>query len=281
MSVGEDMKKDFKQLNGRGQTYPVILPVVWMHETKIEQKLLALRSCFVLRREKSVKKSNSSSMKKGLPFAAERRRAFTLIEIMVTVAVIGILVSITMTTAGHLDKLFKIKRTENTFALVNAALAEFQDYGYRYRDADLAKFSFPLDCNGFNLSDFKDTMLDAFRADVIDINEPPLYEQKTVGIETMYLFLDMIPESKKILSKIDPELLELGYKIVVVHGAVKKEYPTKMLKDPWKEPLRYDYYNVTFPIDYGDWFDTRRTFPILISAGPDKQFNTPDDITSE
>ena len=61
-------------------------------------------------------------------------------------------------------------------------------------------------------------------------------------------------------------------------------YPLLRVIDPWKATLRYDYYNELPPplapedIDYMK--ETKKTFPVITSAGPDGIFNTIDDITS-
>jgi len=53
-----------------------------------------------------------------------------------------------------------------------------------------------------------------------------------------------------------------------------KDYPLLRILDPWKTPLQYRYYyNYIVPKD--KW-----TFPVITSAGPDKQFGTADDISS-
>ena len=74
-------------------------------------------------------------------------------------------------------------------------------------------------------------------------------------------------------------MLEDGIVVRVDYVGRTKDYFTKRILDPWGTALRYDYYN-SVPGNYSLWFETRRTFPLLISAGPDKEFNTPDDIVS-
>jgi prepilin-type N-terminal cleavage/methylation domain-containing protein len=76
--------------------------------------------------------------------------------------------------------------------------------------------------------------------------------------EYLYQQLYSIPDSRKILEKISDSL-------------IKNEYETTQtlqeIYDPWGTVLEYRY----FPED---------TFPVLISAGPDKIFDTADDIRS-
>lgn len=76
--------------------------------------------------------------------------------------------------------------------------------------------------------------------------------------EYLYQQLSSIPDSKSILDKISDSL-------------IKNEYETTQtlpeIYDPWGTPLEYRY-------SPGD------TFPVLISAGPDKLFGTVDDIRS-
>jgi hypothetical protein len=63
-----------------------------------------------------------------------------------------------------------------------------------------------------------------------------------------------------------------------------KSYPLFRVIDPWGETLRYDYYDEKPPphsqSDIDDMEKSRKTFPVITSAGPDKEFDSADDITS-
>ena len=76
--------------------------------------------------------------------------------------------------------------------------------------------------------------------------------------EYLYQQLSSIPDSKSILEKISDSLIKNKYETT---QALQEIY------DPWGTVLEYRY-------TPGD------TFPVLISAGPDKVFGTADDISS-
>jgi prepilin-type N-terminal cleavage/methylation domain-containing protein len=76
--------------------------------------------------------------------------------------------------------------------------------------------------------------------------------------EYLYQQLSSIPDSKSILEKISDSLIKNKYETT---QALQEIY------DPWGTVLEYRY-------TPGD------TFPVLISAGPDKIFGTTDDIRS-
>jgi len=74
--------------------------------------------------------------------------------------------------------------------------------------------------------------------------------------EILYRELNRIPSSRKILEEISDSLIE-----------DKSGTPGVLeIYDPWKVELDYRYV-------------AGNNFPELISAGPDRDFNTPDDIT--
>jgi prepilin-type N-terminal cleavage/methylation domain-containing protein len=78
--------------------------------------------------------------------------------------------------------------------------------------------------------------------------------------ELLYRELYSIPSSRKILDKVSDSLIKHDFD----SGAVP---PVPEIYDPWGMPLDYRYVP-------GD------SFPELVSAGPDKTFDTADDITN-
>ena len=80
-----------------------------------------------------------------------------------------------------------------------------------------------------------------------------------VHIQVMYAALDAVPACRDLLKGIDSILVQRNDK----QPAMSRFY------DPWGTPLNYVY---VAGVD---------SFPELMSAGPDKQFGTTDDITSK
>ncbi|MHC4425236.1 MAG: type II secretion system protein [Planctomycetota bacterium] len=83
-----------------------------------------------------------------------------------------------------------------------------------------------------------------------------------VNSEILYAELSSVPSSRKILEKISDSLIKHGVETGVIP-------PIPEIYDPWGMVL-----------DYRD-DPGRDTFPKLISAGPDRDFGTADDISNK
>jgi hypothetical protein len=73
------------------------------------------------------------------------------------------------------------------------------------------------------------------------------------------------------------------YLKIIVDSANNRSYPWIRVVDPWGTPLRYDYYSndVEEPsLTFVQRGQTIRSLPLITSAGPNKQFDTSDDITN-
>ena len=199
----------------------------------------------------------------------------TLVEMLIVLAIIALLTSMVVGIAGRISNQSKEQLTRNTFALLNAALEQFRDYEYNYPHTNYSGLKFPLDCNDYPVAALQTTLSDALGAANVLITggtHNPAYS----GSEVLYFFLSRVPESRKTLDKIDSSLItnrdDNGnrMKIAIDIGGVVRVYPLLRIIDPWGETLRYSYYDGI----------VLRTFPVITSAGPDRDFNTPDDITS-
>lgn len=212
----------------------------------------------------------------------------TLVEILIVVAVIAILTTMVVGIAARISNQSKEQLTKNTFALLNAALGQFRDYGYNYNpvipDPVIRDFyrglDFPLDCNGFDqdgLGQALETALGLPPGSVSIV--PPVHDPNYSGSEALYFFLSRVPASRQTLDKIDDSLITnegFGKQPMNITIGVKM-YPLLRIIDPWGTTLHYDYYNeIIIPPDPF----TKRNFPLITSAGPDRIFRTGDDITS-
>ena len=209
--------------------------------------------------------------------------AFSIIEMLVVVSIIAVLVTIVIGVTTRLDTQGKISRTQNTFALLNAALSEFHDYGYCY-SGDFSAFKFPLDCDGLTtISEFEKLLKQS--CNISDVQITVAHDPNYFSCEAMYFFLNRLPQCDKIMQQIDKAFWsnkdKNGNPIEFRIDGGTDEFPLFRFVDPWGNTLRYDYY------EYEDedtvsqnMLDTRKTFPVLISAGPDGRFGTSDDIKS-
>ena len=214
------------------------------------------------------------------------KSGFTLIEMIVVVGVIIILAAVILTTATRAGNKAKEQLTKNTLEILNAALDEFSQYGYQYKGEYNLSFNqnqrefyselkFPLDCNGFDVSGIENELDEAMDASIdIDIDSPGHLIEDS-GSAVMYFLLSRIPQAKKILSEIDGSLIKQRGS-VTVNGRV---YPWTSVVDAWGTPVRYDLYYEAG--NFQDRMETRRSFPLIISAGADKEFGTGDDVSNE
>jgi prepilin-type N-terminal cleavage/methylation domain-containing protein len=148
----------------------------------------------------------------------KRRRynaGFTLVEMLIVVAVIAILATMVVGLAGRIDTQSKERALKSTFTLLDSALQEYYEYWNAFPDPNM---------------------------------NPP-YPTHSAAL---YGQLYSTPTSRKILGKINPKLI--------------RDNPPQIY-DLWGMPLDYIY----VPSD---------NFPLLVSAGPDRNLGTGDDISS-
>ncbi len=213
---------------------------------------------------------------------------FTLVEILIVVAIIAILATMVVGIATHISNQSKEQLTKNTFALLNAALGQFRDYGYNYNPStvDVAErdfyrgLDFPLDCNGLPQPLLQAALASALGATGASISGG-VHDLNYSGSEALYFFLNRVPTSRQTLDRIDESLItnlsanKQSMEIHIAFPGGPKIFPLLRIIDPWGTTLHYDYYN--------EWTldpKSKRTFPEITSAGPDRIFGTGDDITS-
>ena len=206
----------------------------------------------------------------------------TLIEMVIVVAIIAILATIVIGIATRISNQSKEQLTKNTFALLNAALGQFRDYEYRYRHPDYHDLDFPLDCNGLLQSQLEITLIKALGATSVSIIPLNIHSPNYSGSEVLYFFLRKLPTSRQTLEKIDDSLItNLGSDKqpmkIIING---RTYSLFRIIDPWGTTLHYDYYNELI-IDPVLRNKGKKSFPTIISSGPDRIFRTNDDITNK
>jgi len=210
------------------------------------------------------------------------KNAVTLIELIIVLAVIVILASIAITVGARIEAQGKERLTEGSFEIINAALTQFRDYGYNYKGADFRDFDFPIDCNDFTVAQVEGKINTAIGNDVVIDNYS---DQNFSGSSAMYFLLSRVPASRKTLEQIDESLVtnkdENGNYLQITVGTApgQNSYAFNRIIDAWGTTIVYDYYDESLS-DTGERYNSRRNFPLLISAGPDKRFGTDDDIKS-
>ncbi len=212
----------------------------------------------------------------------EHKHGLTLVEMLIVMAIIALLATMVIGIAARLDSQGKEKLAKSTMAILAGALDEFQDYEYSYTPP-YANFDFPLDCSGFPVDVLELTLLGALGAGSVEITNHDTVECLTYSAsEVLYFFLSRVPQSRKTLDKIDSSLVtslnDVGATIEIsIDG--KAFSPLLRFIDPWGTTLRYDYYDESEP-DPILREKGKRTFPVIVSAGPDRKFGTTDDISN-
>jgi prepilin-type N-terminal cleavage/methylation domain-containing protein len=222
-----------------------------------------------------------------------RKSGFTLVEMLIVLTVIVILTALTVKIAKRVEDQGKERLTKATLGIIDAALEQFKDFKYQYKGL-YDGLKFPIDCNGFSDSEICDniSLKEAINVINLDVIKHTTYDPNVSGISVMYFLLSQVPECRETLNKIDGSLKTAKalnnqqLTIKADFGIGFQEYPFIRINDAWGTVLRYDYYAGKKGGSIRYWTvpaqpDMLRTFPLVTSAGPDKKFDTADDITNE
>ncbi len=228
--------------------------------------------------------------------ATKHNDGLTLVEMLVVLGIIVVLATIGIRITMRMDTQAKENALRETFALLSSALEQFHDYGYTYAPTSVyanTGFDFPPDCDGFLVVHLQETLKATLGADSIQItNHVKSVDEEYVeysGCEVLYFFLSRVPPVAEVLKGLNAALVTNqnggGRPVEIsINGGPLESLPRVI--DPWGTTLRYDYYEVrqatgaptsTPPAPIPA---TRRNFPVLTSAGPDRRFGTADDIDS-
>lgn len=211
----------------------------------------------------------------------QRRRGFTLVEMLVVMAIIAILIGAMVKIAGHVYDNAKKQNTQNTIQLLVAALHEYENFHSQGR----RNFAFPLEpydvyyTNDPALGDWNTFWPNTTAIDVNIVNTNSHFtvvwddnvnlgsmRKALANIEFLYLFLDDVPDCRKILNRIPTDVTaNADNDSVVLAGGEEK--PLIEVNDAWGHPISYQTQGAG-------------NFPLLRSAGKDGIFENADDILS-
>ena len=192
--------------------------------------------------------SNKLNKLYGLSVSPVRRKrkigAFTLIEIIVVLAIIALLVTLTVGMSKYLSTRSATQKTQGIQIVFMHALDAFIEESGQEDNAVWFEPS----------SDNLKTLSTPFKSD--DPDDPNYYKPDYVGIKKIIeLLLDTSVAVDKLRSL--PE------------GALKGDTADKVIIDGFDQAMAYD---------HNGGLGGR---PVLISAGPDRKFRTDDDIRSD
>ncbi|MBN1505356.1 MAG: prepilin-type N-terminal cleavage/methylation domain-containing protein [Sedimentisphaerales bacterium] len=224
-------------------------------------------------------------------------RGLTLLEMLVVVSIVAALMGMVIVVTHRVEGQSQENMLANTFAILESALGQFYEYEFQYSPTDqrkgYAELRFPLDCSDYSLATLQTTLANVLGAGTVVVtNHNEATEMNPArkleylqysGCEVMYFFLSQVPEARRALSGVSAGLVTnknmYGNGIqIAVNG--RPPQPLLRVVDPWGTTLRYDYYEEQSQ-DVAVWARTKRSFPVLTSAGPDRQFGTADDISSK
>jgi prepilin-type N-terminal cleavage/methylation domain-containing protein len=192
----------------------------------------------------------------------QNKTGLTLVEILVAIAIIAILAAGLYSVSNYIEKQAKAKLTESTIETLSAAIEQYHDFYGKFpflADKNYGEPNLQTDVNGVVVNKTGNPL------------SAPDYNDIYASSEALYYFLNKFPDGREIVGSINRSLLtNKDYKnteYFIRIGTV--DYPLIHIIDVWQHPLRYTYKD-------GD------NFPLIISAGPDKDFNTPaDNISSK
>lgn len=188
----------------------------------------------------------------------------TLIEILVVVAVIAILVTLTVGIMSRVDAAVKERKTHAAIDLLATALEKYYSFYHEFPLIDKAVTTDKIDLAGYysyTQAYFNDDIAKGLTVDI-----PASNDDRHLVNEAVYFSLNKTPVCKDILAKTDSSLITskdsanqpLTLKITI--NANDYFYGLFRVNDAWKTPLRYTY-------------DKQNdSFPLIESAGPDKIF---------
>ena len=204
------------------------------------------------------------------------RRGFTLVEVLVVMAIIAIIIAATVAVGGYVRTNAQIKNTQSTIKLLESALQEYQNYkqqGFPDTPGDYDYSILTLkSILGGTVND-PAVLHEKFTWQDIDAYSPD--DQKVMRyarstIECLYYFLDEVPACRKMLSRLSEKSVtnddQDSVTVVIAPNTLTK--PLLEVNDAWQHPIRYQKQGAG-------------NFPTLTSAGPDGVFDTADDMISD
>jgi type II secretory pathway pseudopilin PulG len=195
----------------------------------------------------------------------------SLMEVLVALAVILVLISALTGVGSYVKTRASIDLTRSMLEVLCTSLSQYYD--------DFGDFPFDTDTDAPEDGTLDDYLEADLQIDLNGLVDPAgsLVEQdgngtnvSTASSAALFYFLDKNPSSRDIVGAVDNSLVTNkdidGNPIKVTIDGTDYDLPRYI--DPWKMSIRYEYLPGT-------------AFPVLTSAGQDKIFNTPDDITSK
>ncbi|AQQ09447.1 type II secretion system protein G [Sedimentisphaera cyanobacteriorum] len=198
-------------------------------------------------------------------------KAFTIVELLIVSAVLLIIAGVAVPFSVKVKNQFKLKDTK-------ALLTVLADAVERYQNARGDVPFTTLDDSGNIRLPQPDELKEIIEAEIsgspeadggaVTLLPEPSVHNSFAGSEALYFILSRCPDSAKFLEEISSDMITAKYDGQTLKAAYAgKEYILPRITDSWGNAIRY-YYKA-------EW-----TFPRIVSAGPDCEFDTEDDISN-
>lgn len=205
----------------------------------------------------------------------DNKKAFTFIEVMVSMAIVLILASAMLTGGKYLRTRAQRLLTQSALGVIDTALAQYYEQTSPKQFPPQVNTQLGLEQVLYPGTPPTNTVTvipvgthpDPADADVDKAKEAQAFWSS----ETLCYFLKKVPQSKSILESLAERMLSsrdpAGTNLQIEIPTGGTTYDWVRFVDAWGTSLNYVY-------QAGD------TFPVIISAGPDKKFGTEDDLKS-
>ena len=196
--------------------------------------------------------------------STDRKKAFTLIEVLVTLAIILILAGALVTAGKYLRVRAERQLTQSAIEVISTALQQYYDQTGNFP---------PM----IWTADELETALSA--ATVTVVSPGGTHPTSNTGriwwaSESLFYFLDRVPQSKAVLSGLSNRMLSnkdetgVGLQVQISVGGTTTTYDWVRFVDAWGTTIDYRYNNTEYAI-------SGYSFPLVRSAGPNKILSEP------
>lgn len=188
-------------------------------------------------------------------FRVRRQFGFTLVEILVVLAVVMLLAGALLGVGKYITVRAQVQLCESQLEVISTALEQYYD--------DHGVFPFEADLTYSQLNLQADLIGSVSSGDFTGLDYAP-------SSAALFYFLDKSVNSRKIIEALSGDLLTnkdgsgADLTIDLISGDT---IDLVRFIDPWDMSIRYEY-------------AAGAAFPKLTAAGPDKEFDTADDIKS-
>jgi prepilin-type N-terminal cleavage/methylation domain-containing protein len=190
----------------------------------------------------------------------DKKRAFTLIEVLVTLAIILILAGALITAGKYLRVRAERQLTASAIEVISTALQQYYDQTNSFPPVVENETALKTAIFG-SASTLTITVSRGTHPDPVATSEGRRWWRG----ESLFYFLDRVPQSKAILNGLSNRMLSnkdktgVGLQVEIPDGGTTHDWVRFV--DAWGSVIVYEY-------TAGD------AFPVLTSAGPDKSFQT-------